>query len=273
MSTYRLTTSIVATVSLLGAIFSSSPVDAQQRQQQGGGRGGSTQGTTGLGRGTGMSGGSTSGTTSGTTGGSGTGVQVQSGSSRTGTGQAAPQPMLREFGEVPSQATQGPFGRGAGDVFQGQLLGGPQSVLGGRSPLGGTQFGGSPFGGSQFGGLGTGRQSATTRGAGTTGRTRAEQLRPQHRVSFSFAPASNAAVSSSLRTQMRPLQSQGRIRGVQFDLDGDGTLTLRGTAATAEDRELAAAVARLEPGVRRIDNQIVVPEVSPTPATSPAGLP
>ena len=262
-----------AVVAVAWIVTTGADVNAQQRGTTGGTRGSTgTGGTTGTGTGigtgsptTGRS--STMGGQSGILGGR-NGAGTQGGSL---TGEGVGQPEFRPFGSTLDLNSAGIGGLGAADAFAAQQRGGQQMGLGGQQALGlGTaqQFGG--LGGRSFGGPAGGR-GALTPGAGqATTRSRAEQLRPRHRVSFPYSPVSNTQVSTSLRVHLRPLQ--GRIRDAQFSLAEDGTLTLRGTAASADARELAEAVARLEPGVRRIDNQIVVPQ-APNPSPQPPGEP
>ncbi|MGD9856252.1 MAG: BON domain-containing protein [Planctomycetaceae bacterium] len=253
----------VAVLALVAVIAGASPVEAQR---SGGTTSGSGTGST-TGSGTASTTGSGTGTTSGGAGGS-TGGTATGGGGRQGgglSGQGVQQPQFQAFGTNQNQNASGFIGRGTGDTFVGQQQAAQQNARGGF----GTQFGGlgAQLGGNQ--GAGT-----TARGTGqTTTRSRAERLRPQHRVAFSFAPANASIVTTRLQTQIRPLQAGGRLGDVVFSFDGDGTVMLQGTAASIDDRELAAALARLEPGVRRVDNQIVVPQAIPAPAASPAGPP
>lgn len=248
----------IALVTLSGIVAAPHELLAQRQQQQAGSTNGVGQGGTGLGSGTGAGFG---GTTSGTTGGAGTTVQGGSGQQGQGpSGLGSQQPEFRAFGETNSQDAS-LFGQSPAEAFA------RQQQLQQRGGTFGPQFG------QQFGNFGQGSPlGLSNRGTGQPAiRSRAERLRPRHRVAFSFAPVSAEAVGARLQTRMRPLRLQGRVQDAEFSLSEDGTLTLRGTAASAEDRELAAAVARLEPGVRRVDNQIVAP--SPASDVPPSGLP
>ncbi|MCA9024411.1 MAG: BON domain-containing protein [Planctomycetaceae bacterium] len=189
--------------------------------------------------------------------GSSTTNSVTPGSTQGGglTGQGVQQPQFRAFGESLNQNATDFVGRGTADGFVGQRLSGQPNVGGTIGP--------------QFGALG-GNQGGTNAGRGqATGPSRAVRLRPRHRVAFSYSPLRDPSVRNSLQTHLRPLQD--RITGTEASLTPDGTLVLRGTALDDEARKLAEALARLEPGIRKVENQIIVAPAPPqlrTPSES-----
>lgn len=199
--------------------------------------GGTGTGGTGTG-GTGTGGTSTgTGTTGGTSGGVTVGGQ--------GAGGGLSGPALLSFGaDIDTTGGTGFAGRGsAAENFVGGIV----------QP--GTGAGGNARGGNnQFSAIN--RQGQVNRGTQPTGPSRSERLRPRHRVAFAYTPSNNAVLSVTLQTRLGALPSP--IDGVEVQLDDQGTATLRGTAATSHAASLAAALARLEPGVRRVDNQLVV---------------
>ena len=187
-------------------------------------------------------------TTTATAGSTTTGTTSSTASSQGGnlTGQGVGQPQFRAFGEAVNQNPTGFVGRGANEGFIGQQLAGQADVGAGVGP--------------QFGGLGANRDNTSTGQGQTTGPSRAARLRPRHRVAFSYSPHRSDVVRSSLQTHFGSLRD--RVSGVETSLTPDGTLILQGSAVSPEAKKLAEALARLEPGVRRIDNQITV---SPAP--------
>ncbi|MCA9076073.1 MAG: BON domain-containing protein [Planctomycetaceae bacterium] len=162
------------------------------------------------------------------------------------TGQGVQQPQFRAFGDALNQNPSGFVGRGASDGFTGQQFAGQSNVNGNVSP--------------QLGGLGANRGNTNAGQSQPSGPSRAARLRPRHRVAFSFSPLRIDAVRSNVANHINFLD--GRVSGVETTLTPDGTLMLQGTAVSPDARKLAEALARLEPGVRRIDNQI---SVSPSP--------
>jgi len=138
-------------------------------------------------------------------------------------------PVERRFSDVGTTTTGGAGGIGG---------------LGGLGGFGGGGFGGlSPFGMNPFG-TGAGTEEKST----IRTRLRSEVVVP--RRSFSVTAAN---------TQQRVNRSYGqpRFRGVGAQVTENGTV-LRGTVATEADRRMAELMMRLEPGVSRIDNQIIV---------------
>lgn len=89
-----------------------------------------------------------------------------------------------------------------------------------------------------------------------TGPSRSERIRPRHRVSFSVPPRPPQAVTTNLQSQMA--RFSGNPAGVDVTVNEQGVATLSGTVADEHAARLAAALARLEPGVRSIDKQLTV---------------
>ncbi len=162
------------------------------------------------------------------------------------------QPQFNQFGSVGSQIGQGSFvGRSdnAGR-FVGQAQSGQQQSM-------------SRF---NFGGLGGrgGRTAATIRTsirAIETQNTR--RIRPQLKLGFSIPPMATPAVSNTLAVRLTAAQpSLGSVENVNLKLDDAGVVTLTGRVQSQEAKSLAAAILRLEPGVRKVVNEL---EVTPEP--------
>lgn len=243
-----------------------SPAFAQLGQEQIGGG----QNDGGLGGG-GQGGGGTGGGGGGQ-GGGGTGSGARGTAGAAGPGALAGElagPDLRTFGDaVDVTGGTGFAGRGnAAQNFVGGIVQGQgQTVLGGRGQS------------SQFQSLnrqGQFRQQFQQ----PTGRSRSDQIRPRHRIAFSYTPQQTETVATTLQTRFSSLSGNppgsanpagtgspvstgnpgsANAAGVRVTMNNQGVATLSGTVATEHAAKLAAAMARLEPGVRSVDNQLAV---------------
>lgn len=98
------------------------------------------------------------------------------------------------------------------------------------------------------------------RGAGQTN-TERFQMRPTLRVGFEYAPTTATASVTSPKfvsrfngiTARRP-----QLAGVNISSDYEGRVVLRGSVANEDSKSLAAALLRLEPGVREVVNELTV---------------
>ncbi len=106
-------------------------------------------------------------------------------------------------------------------------------------------------------GLGN-RGEGQSQGRSTTSssRSRAERLRPVTRIAFNYEVVSPTVVQTRIDTQLA--EHQFDVAGLSYSLDGDGVLTLSGVASSLDASRLAETYLGFEPGVRRVDNQIVV---------------
>jgi hypothetical protein len=119
-----------------------------------------------------------------------------------------------------------------------------------------------------------------------TGPSRSELIRPRHRIAFSYTPQQTQTVAATLETWLAPFSSNpdglttpigpggtaaavstaasgnpggaGNTAGVSVTMNDQGVATLTGTVATDHAAKLAAAIARQEPGVRSVENQLTV---------------
>ena len=85
---------------------------------------------------------------------------------------------------------------------------------------------------------------------------------------FSVAPPATAQLGSALATRIE-ISSRIQTRSPVDVSIGSGTAILRGVVATEHDRVLAEWLARLEPGIRRVDNQLTVAPPAAGPAEQP----
>ena len=179
-------------------------------------------------------------------------------------------PALTEMGSLGSQIGQGGFvgGRGNAESFIGAnpAAGGQQSgnfgTRGGQSAnfgaLQGGRGGGASYGeGGDYGG----QQSQQSRSA-----QRAISLRPQQRLGFTYNRPTPDAITANLTTRLTRIAEAPPAADVapptpqqiQMQIDDGGVLTLRGTVESASARKMAEVMARLEPGVRKVVNELEV---------------
>ena len=78
------------------------------------------------------------------------------------------------------------------------------------------------------------------------------------RIAFTHPSIATTNLSTNLTGQLQRFTVQNNLTGVQFDLDDKYTVTLKGEVPTSGTRKLLEIVARMEPGVRRVRNELVV---------------
>jgi osmotically-inducible protein OsmY len=100
---------------------------------------------------------------------------------------------------------------------------------------------------SNYGQSGYGNQSGSNQ----------NQLSVVRRVVIDFPKKSNADISSALSQRLQKTAGLHCLSPLEASFQGD-TLILKGVVATAHDRDLAERLARLEPGVDQIQNDLVV---------------
>jgi len=101
-------------------------------------------------------------------------------------------------------------------------------------------------------------QQSTSQQSGT-----AREVRTTLRVSFAFPSATQMQMNGSLvNPNIASLRRFSPIRpelaGIEVALNSNGIAVLSGSAPTVETRRLAANLIRLQPGIRKVENQIVV---------------
>lgn len=84
-------------------------------------------------------------------------------------------------------------------------------------------------------------------------------LRPTQRIAFDFDAATPSAAVERVTTQFAEIaESRPELAGITFAADDAGNVVLRGTVDSKEAAQLAAALVRLEPGVRSVVNELTV---------------
>ncbi|MCG6154826.1 BON domain-containing protein [Rubinisphaera margarita] len=91
--------------------------------------------------------------------------------------------------------------------------------------------------------------------------SRTSTVRPRIRLGFDVSPTGTLSARNSL-TPVQPLTSrlsrESGFSGVRIERNPSGVLTLTGVVSSERERKLAEAFVRLEPGVRSINNEILV---------------
>ena len=229
---------IACTAAVSGFLFSAADVAVGQQVSIGGGTGAGATSGSGSGRPTGSSTTSTGSraTTSSATTGSGT---SNSASGATAAGTAATGTT-----ENVTNSAQNFIGGNALDTFIGGGLDSAANTNRNRQFRAVTETGTE--------GLSQAQQQLQG-----TPRSRTVSLRVGFPVASIIASASQLsaenAVSLESFVSVRP-----EFRAISASVSADGRVTLVGTTATSESRRLAANLIRLQPGVRRVDNQVVV---------------
>lgn len=133
--------------------------------------------------------------------------------------------------------------------FSTQSLTAQQTTAGGAGGFGGGGAMGGAFGGAFNQLFGAGNQ-ANSQSNQRTFRTR---LRGEIEVTRPTA----ATRQSNIQNRLVTLPVASRMVGVQLKMN-DRTAVLSGTVATEKDRRMAEMLMRLEPGVSKVDNRLVV---------------
>ncbi len=104
-------------------------------------------------------------------------------------------------------------------------------------------------------------QQGMNQGTSATGTPR--QVKTALRIGFSFPNATAAQSSGQLANAnqvnlSRYVTSRPEFTGISVNMTSEGVAVLTGAADSMESSRLAANLMRLQPGVRRVDNQIGV---------------
>jgi hypothetical protein len=194
-------------------------------------------------------GGASAATQPNTFGGSSTGAGAGAAGGGAGA-QGLNAPAFTQFGQAGANVGAGFVGRATSEQgFIGQSAAGQQTI-----DAGGT----ARFSGQGGGGGGGAPQADVSQARGG-------QMRIARRIAFEAPAIPPTTLQTSLQTQFAALQSH--LPGVLASSTAPGIVVLQGTVASEHERRLAEAVARLEPGVRTVANQLVV--ATPGPMLTP----
>jgi hypothetical protein len=112
-------------------------------------------------------------------------------------------------------------------------------------------------------GRGRGGQNQNQNQAGGANNQQQRTIRPQLVVAFTTPTPTAELVAARLSTRMKKIPKDG-FKNVSVEMDGKKAI-LRGEVSSEEDSRMAAMMARLEPGIRSVKNEIVVKEPAPAP--------
>jgi hypothetical protein len=104
-----------------------------------------------------------------------------------------------------------------------------------------------------LGGLGA---SGFGQGLGSSTPTK-PALRTRLRSRIDVAPLPAQQIQSSAQSRFYQTPSTSRFRGVQVNMN-EGTAVINGVVSSEKDRRMSELLMRLEPGVRRVSNQVIV---------------
>jgi osmotically-inducible protein OsmY len=172
------------------------------------------------------------------------------------TGVANPQ-FNTQMGELSATVGQGAFvGRSdTAGTFVGNRLAGQQSIQA-TDVSGVGQFGGSQFSGRGQGGFGQGQGGFGQGGFGTQSQ---RTVRHSLRIAFDHPDVESTAIQTKLNTQFQQFRtSRPELQDVQIQIGSNQEVVLRGRVQSEDDKKLAAMLARLEPGVRTVKNELAV---------------
>jgi osmotically-inducible protein OsmY len=110
------------------------------------------------------------------------------------------------------------------------------------------------------GGRGQNQNQNQMGGAGNQQQQRT--IRPQLIVAFTAPLPTSDVMSTRLQSRLQKIKKTSPYEGVQVDVEGTKVI-LRGEVNSAQDARMASMIARLEPGVRKVDNQLTVREPAP----------
>ena len=96
------------------------------------------------------------------------------------------------------------------------------------------------------------------------------QFRVPLRLGFEPPPVRGPRITTIVSGRLTKVQGLSQIGKIEASLEGNRTVVLRGTVATEADRQLAEGLARLEPEVLAVRNELVV---GSAPASTGEALP
>jgi hypothetical protein len=143
---------------------------------------------------------------------------------------------------------QGFLGRNTQGQGQGQL--GNQNQNAGNRRAGANRNGNQNSNNNNMANMQNGQQN----GRGAT--SQLPQIRPRQKVGFEYSKPQLANVSTKLETR---LTKRPGLKGLNLSVDPSGDLVLKGQVASADEAKIAENLARLEPGVQNVRNELSFP--------------
>jgi hypothetical protein len=167
---------------------------------------------------------------------------------------------------MPSNALPGMSGTGTTGTTgtTGQrtgMVGQSNTRFTGLAPAGGQQTTTQNQFQNRNNGRGRGGQNQNQNQAGANNNQQQRTIRPQLVVGFTPPAPTADVVATRLSTRLQKIQ-RGGFKGVTIEMDGRRAI-LRGEVSSDDDSRMAAMMARLEPGIRSVKNELVVKEPAP----------
>lgn len=105
----------------------------------------------------------------------------------------------------------------------------------------------------------TGRATGQNQLRGSQGGPKVPEFRPQLRIAFTAPPLPITNVQTSMGSSFERIKERNeKLRGVQFEVNADRSVTLRGQVDSPGAKKLVEFLAMLEPGVRKVNNELTV---------------
>lgn len=96
-------------------------------------------------------------------------------------------------------------------------------------------------------------------GAAVSNGVRRKPIIPRHRIAFEFPAKAATAISGQLNSQLQKLAAtKPEFAGIKVQVEPLGRVKLTGQVPSDDIRKLAAIMVRLEPGVRKVQNELAV---------------
>lgn len=99
-------------------------------------------------------------------------------------------------------------------------------------------------------------------GAAGAGNQQKTTVRPQMVVAFDHPRPDAETTQLAITTRFSKLASKSQFKGIEVEADGDSVI-LRGEVDSSRTSRLATILARMEPGVKSVRNELTVSEPSP----------
>ena len=173
---------------------------------------------------------------------------------------------LNTSGQASATALTGPqistqLGQLSATVGQGGFVGRSDSA--GRF-VGNARTGQQSIQGTNVGGQFGGRNSNSNNQQNNfnnqqTGMLSQRVVRPRLSIAFDYNSRPPAGIQTSLSTEFQRLRTdRPALQGVQVQIGNGRQVVLRGSVPSENDKKLAAILARMEPGVRSVKNELTI---------------
>lgn len=150
---------------------------------------------------------------------------------------------------------------GAQQQVGGNTMGGAgnRNQLGGRNQAGGRNNQNGRGNNQGFGlnqnQFGQGGQNGM---GGNNNNQQPRTVRPQQKVAFTYPQPKSDSLTSTINARFLKLSGRTSLKGLNIEVAAEGKAILSGQVETEDSRRLAERLVALEPGVRSVQNDLVV---------------